>query len=377
MTRLSEHGLHDLAVRRTGLSNFGDSDYLEGLREVLAAVCQRPRSEKLDKLVEGRVIQALTGRLYSERNWRAHPGYAQVKITAPIMITGMSRSGTSALHQLLAMDEQFQWIPHWIAQRPTVRRARELWPTDPAYIARAAELEDERRSNPAMRSAHNIEAELPEECINVMSQSFITMTFITTVPLPRYRAWFFQQDETSSYQRYADNLRLIGMEEDDRKPWLLKNPSHTGAMQALLSVFPDARIIVTHRDPVEAVSSGTSLTKIVSGDLWEPGEAGRTRIEVGLHNVTQLQKARDRHPNNFHDVYYRQFMADPMTVVTGIYRRFGLALSPAAETRMRAWIAQNPQGKFGKHRYSAEQLELDTGEIRRRFANYIQHYQLS
>jgi hypothetical protein len=227
-----------------------------------------------------------------------------------------------------------------------------------------------------MRSAHNIEVELPEECINVMSQSFITMTFITTIPLPRYRAWFFQQDETPSYQRYADNLRLIGMEENDRRPWLLKNPSHTGAMQALLSVFPDARIIVTHRDPVEAVSSGTSLTKIVSGELWEPGGAGRTRMEVGLHNVTRLQKARDRHPDNFYDVYYRQFIADPMTVVAGVYSHFGLALSPAAEARMRNWIAQNPQGKFGKHRYSSEQLELDPGEIRRRFANYIQHYQL-
>ena len=228
-----------------------------------------------------------------------------------------------------------------------------------------------------MRSAHNIEVELPEECINVMSQSFITMAFITTIPLPRYREWFFQQSQTHSYQRYADNLRLIGLEENDSKPWLLKNPSHTGAMQALLSVFPDARIIVTHRDPVEAVSSATSLTKIVSGELWEPGEAGRIRLEVGLHNLTQLQQARDRQPGNFHDVDYRQFVADPLRVVAQIYDRFGLALRPTAEARMREWIARNPQGKFGKHRYSAEQLDLDPAQIRTRFAAYIQHYQLA
>jgi hypothetical protein len=377
VTRLNEQALQELATRRTGLSDFGDSDYLNGLRAVLAAVAERPPSEKLDDLVEARAVQALTGRLYSEHNWRVYPEYRGVGVTEPIMITGMSRSGTSALHQLLAMDEQFQWIPHWIAQRPTVRRARESWPTDPSYIARAAELEDERRNNPGMRSAHNIESELPEECINVMSQSFISMSFITTIPLPRYREWFFQQDETPSYRRYADNLRLIGMEENDRKPWLLKNPSHTGAMSALLDVFPDARVIVTHRDPVEAVSSGTSLTKIVSGDLWQPGEAGRVRLEVGLHNMTQLQRARQRHPANFHDIYYRQFVADPITVVTGIYRHFGLMLSAAAEARMRVWIAQNPQGKFGKHRYSVENLDLDTGEIRRRFAGYIRHYQLN
>jgi hypothetical protein len=115
VTQLSEQRLHDLAAHRSGLSDFGDPKYLDGLREVLAAVSERPPS----------------------------------------------------------------------AQRPSVRRARESWPTDPAYIARASELEEERRSNPAMRSAHNIEAELPEECINVMSQSFITMAFITTVPLTR------------------------------------------------------------------------------------------------------------------------------------------------------------------------------------------------
>jgi len=166
------------------------------------------------------------------------------------------------------------------------------------------------------------------------------------------------------------------MEDADRKPWLLKNPSHTGGMPALLNVFPDARIIVTHRDPVEAVSSATSLTNIVSGQLWEHGEAARNRVEVGLHNVTRLQTARDRRPDNFFDVYYRDFVAEPMRVVTAIYRRFGLELSPTAQARMRTWIGQNPQDKFGAHRYSAQQLGLDSSEIRRRFADYIERYRL-
>lgn len=363
-------------MAQTGLSDFGSPDYLAGLRVGLAAVAKRPPSDKLNALFAKRALLALTGRLYTEAGWRAHPEYRATKIVAPIMITGMSRSGTSALHQLLAVDPQFQWVPHWIAQAPTVRPPQEQWMAHPRYAAMAAAVEAEFRDNPAMRSAHNIEAGLPEECLNMMCQSFVSMMFITTLPLPDYFEWFKQQDETASYQRYADILRLVGASTPATTPWLLKNPSHTCGMGALLKVFPDARIIVTHRDPVEAVSSAASLTNIVSSGLWNAHDVGRNRLEIGLHNVTRMQEARDRHPDNFHDVDYRAFVADPMAVVQGIYRRFDLELSPAAEAAMRAWIAKNPQGKFGRHVYKTEQYGLDPEDIRRRFADYIRRYKL-
>jgi hypothetical protein len=376
MTQLDIQALHDEASRRSGLSDFGDPSYLVALREIIAAVAELPPNDELDRMVSRRIVHTLTGRLYSEHNWRLNPGYRDVKITAPVIITGMSRSGTSALHQLLAADEQFQWFPHWIAERPTVRTERALWPQDPSYRARMDELEEEHRRNPNMRTAHNIEIDLPEECQNVIRQSFVTATFTVTLQLPRYKAWYYAQDETASYRRYADNLRLIGLLENDRKPWLLKNPSHTGSMQGLLNVFPDARIIVTHRDPVEAVSSAASLTNIVSSGLWNAHDVGRNRLEIGLHNVTRMQEARDRHPDNFHDVDYRAFVADPMAVVQGVYHRFGLDLSPAAEAAMRQWIAKNPQGKFGRHVYKTEEYGLDPDDIRRRFADYIRRYRL-
>lgn len=376
MTPLTEQGLHEAAMAQTGLSDFGNPDYLAGLRVGLAAVAKRPPSDKLNALFAKRALLALTGRLHTEAGWRAHPEYKATKIVAPIMITGMSRSGTSALHQLLAVDPQFQWVPHWIAQAPTVRPPREEWMSHPRYAAMAAAVEAEFRDNPAMRSAHNIEAGLPEECLNMMCQSFVSMMFITTLPLPDYFEWFKQQDETGSYQRYADILRLVGASTPASTPWLLKNPSHTCGMGALLKVFPDARIIVTHRDPVAAVSSGTSLSLLVAGDLWEPGEAGRRRTDVGLLNMERLHEARQGRESQFHDVRYRDFMADPMKVVEAIYRKFDLTLSPAAETAMRDWMANNPQGKFGKHGYTAQELMLDTELVRSRFAEYIKCYRL-
>jgi hypothetical protein len=376
MTPLTEQGLHEAAMAQTGLSDFGDTGYLTGLRVGLRAVMQRPPSEKLNELFAKRALVALIGRLYTEASWREHPDYRNTRIVAPIMITGMSRSGTSALHQLLAVDPQFQWVPHWIAQAPTVRPPREQWPSHPLYAAMTAAVEAEFRNNPAQRATHNIEAGLPEECINMMCQSFVSMMFVTTVPLPLYFEWLTQQDETDSYRRYADVLRLIGASAPAGTSWLLKNPSHTFGMAALLEVFPDARVIVTHRDPVAAVSSGTSLTQIVSGDLFEPGEAGRLRTEVGVRNMERLHAARQGHDDQFHDVLYREFMSEPLEVVHGIYRKFELTLSPGVEAAMRDWIANNPQGKFGKHRYTPDELQLDTELVRTRFADYIKRFRL-
>ena len=376
MTPLTEQSLHEAAMAQTGLSDFGDPKYLAGLRVGLEAVAQRPPSAKLNELFAKRALVALVGRLHTEASWRRHPQYKHTRIVAPIMITGMSRSGTSALHQLLAVDAQFQWVPHWIAQAPTVRPPREQWMSHPLYAAMAAAVEAEFRNNPAQRATHNIEAGLPEECINMMCQSFVSMMFVTTVPLPHYFEWLQRQDETDSYRRYADVLRLVGASTPASTPWLLKNPSHTFGMAALLKVFPDARVIVTHRDPVAAVSSGTSLTQIVAGDLFEPGEAGRLRTEVGVRNMERLHAARQGRNDQFHDVLYREFMAEPMKIVEDIYRKFDLTLSAEAEAAMRDWIAKNPQGKFGKHRYTPDELQLDTELIRTRFADYIKRFRL-
>jgi hypothetical protein len=376
MTPLNESALHQAAMTCTGLSDFGDPAYLTGLRVGLEAVARRSPSEKLNELFAARSLRALVGRLHSQASWQKHPEYRDTRIIAPIMITGMSRSGTSALHQLLAVDEQFQWMPHWIAQAPTVRRPRSEWPSDPAYWTMAAAVKAQHHSNPALRAAHNIEVELPEECINVMCQSFVSMTFVPNIPLPHYYQWLLKQDETPSYRRYADNLRLIGAATPPERPWLLKNPSHTFGMAALLKVFPDARIIVTHRDPVAAISSAASLTHIISAELWEPGEAGRHRMEVSACNIERLQAARDSHPDRFHDVDYRALVADPMGVVQGIYRRFQLTLSAAAASAMKKWIEQNPQGKFGQHRYTPKELGVNENLIRSRFADYIRRYHL-
>ena len=376
MSGLDEAAQHEAAAAETGLTDFGEPSYREGLRVGLDAVRHRGGGTLLEQHFRARARMALVGRLHSEGGWRQHHEHRGVHIVEPLIVTGMSRSGTSALHQLLAADGQFQWIPHWNAGAPGVRPPREQWAAHPVYQAGLERLQAEFRRNPAQRATHNIEAGLPEECINVMCQSFVSMMFTTTMPLPHYHQWLMKQDETPSYERYARNLRLIGASTPPEQPWLLKNPSHMGGMAALLRVFPDARVVVTHRDPVSAVASAASMTEIISGPLWARGEAGRHRLEVSLHNIARCEQARIGHEDRFHDVRYTDFVRDPIGVVTGIYRRFGLTLTPDAEQAMRIWLADNPQGRFGAHRYTPQDCALSAGEVRERFAAYIARYGL-
>jgi len=209
-----------------------------------------------------------------------------------------------------------------------------------------------------------------------MVQSFVSNTFISMLPLAEYREWFFQADEGPSYRRYKDNLRLMGAREPD-KTWLLKNPSHTIGMEPLINTFPDARVVVLHRNPVETIASGASLTYRVGG-YWEKTEVGPIRLEVYARAVERLAQARARHPEaSLFDVAYTDLVRDPLRTVKDIYARFGLTLSEATEKVMRAWIADNPQGKHGAHKYSSGEFGITDEQVRERFAAYIERHNLA
>ena len=166
----------------------------------------------------------LTARLHTEKGWRERPDCRTIPIRRPLVITGIPRTGTTALHKLLSMDPQFQGLEHWLTETPMVRPAKETWASNPAYQASVAGLEAYFKIMPEMRKAHEMVAGEVEECLEVLRQSFLTNRFGAGIYLPSYDDWFFRQDERESYRRYADVLRLIGADEPEKR-WLLKNPA--------------------------------------------------------------------------------------------------------------------------------------------------------
>ncbi|MBW1882837.1 MAG: sulfotransferase [Deltaproteobacteria bacterium] len=375
-----EPALHAAARGETGFSDFGDPDYLLGLRRLIEAYAiDLPDDLATRQACFEMTLPGLIGRLYSERGWAEYPECLEASIVRPLIITGIPRTGTTALHMLLAMDPQFQGLEHWILTNPIVRPARALWDAHPVYRRAVQRVEALVESSPKIADVHGIAAHDVDECLPLMMQSFITNQIPSLLHLPTYDEWFFTQDETASYRRLADNLRLIGFAEPE-KTWLLKNPTDLMRMETLLAVFPDARVIHTHRDPVPTFGSLCSMLSAYRGNP-APGSPeacviGPRQLRFYKIGIEHTMAVRERHPGAFHDVYQPALRADPMRVVHGIYERFELELTREAEQRMQRWVAEHSEGAGRQHHYDCEGFGLSAAEIRQAFGGYMARYDL-
>jgi sulfotransferase family protein len=377
----AEDLLHDTARAQVGYDDFGSKDYLSGLRVLLKAIdTDLELSPAARERVFATVLRALTGRLYSQKGWAEHPDCLKREIRAPLVIVGLPRTGTTALQKLMSLDPQFQGLEYWLAPNPMVRPPREQWESNPLYQSVVAGLAAADKEDPMSHLIHDVVAGEPDECLYMMLQRFVHNTFGASLGTPSYDEWWMAQDETPNYHRHRDNLKLIGFKEPDRR-WLLRNISHLLYLDCLLEVFPDAGIIFTHRDPVAVVPSVCSLIMIgrraILGPKADPRACGRRELELWSIGIERAVKVRDRHPDRFHDVFFRDFVKDSIGVVRAIYQRFNLALSEEVERKMRAWLDAHAQSRPGFHKYTPEQYGLTADEIRRKYASYIERYRLA
>ena len=376
-----EDELHRAATDSSGLNDFGDTAYRTGFQVLLRAFDTDPRLTPTGRqLAQGLLVGTLIARLHTQRGWAEHPAALGQRIARPIVITGIPRTGTTALHKLLSMDPQFQTLERWLTEAPMVRPPRERWESVPAYRASVANLEAFFAAMPQMRKAHDMVADEPDECLEVLRQSFVSNRMASSAYVPSYDHWFLQQSEHDSYLRYADVLRLIGADEPEKR-WLLKNPGHLVQIDELLHVMPDACVIQTHRDPVKAIASLCS-TLHMSHQMFE-GAAARADVigprecaywQQGLHRTAAARQVRG---GQFFDADHRDFVADPLRVVKAIYEHFGLSLSALAEQRMQRWIEAPTTSKHGEHRYRLEDFGLSARALQQQFADYRDRYRFT
>jgi len=371
--------LHAAASARAGADDFGPPDYCQGLRLLLQAFDEAPFSASGRRFAFGALTGVLVARLYAQSGWSRHPQYRSVAIRAPLVITGIPRTGTTALHKLLSVDPQFQGIERWLAATPMVRPPRGRWPEQPEYRACVAGLQAVAEAAPALLSMHDMTADSVDECLDVLQQSFVSNLFASSYDVPRYSQWLLQQSEAPSYRRYADVLRLIGLADQDKR-WLLKNPGHTWELESLFEVFPDACVVQTHRTPLKALPSLCSVLEvsrgIYHGAQVRPERIGAAEAAKWRRAIDRAEAARARRPGRFFDVDHRRFHADPIGVVRAIYRRFDLELRENVVGRMRDWLEQQPAEQKSGHRYMAARFGLGEAQLREQYADYIERYGL-
>jgi hypothetical protein len=371
--------LHEKAMSRAGYDDFGDSTYHHGLRVLIEAfetdVDLRGPSRKF---VYDEILRILIARLHTQKGWFEHPNVLSIPIDRPLIIVGLPRTGTTALHRLLSMDQQFQGLEAWLSGTPMIRPPRVTWKDHLAYRAYADYLEARCASTPELRMAHQFAADEVDECGHILRQSFVHESW--TSYLPTYARWYHSQDERGSYQRYVRVLRLIGGNEPHRR-WLLKCPYHITKIEVLREVFPDACFVQTHRDPISAIPSCCSLLYMfIRGEVGEslqPDIFGPWVCGLWSKGLDRINLARQKSPGQFLDIDHRCLLADPLAAVRSIYDHFGFTLLAHTEERMRAWIAANASSKAGKHQYAKDCWGVTRGQICDTFSRYRTQHQFT
>ncbi len=376
----SADALHEAARRDVGYDDFGDRSYLEGFRVLLEAYDRESRLTDVGRgMIEAQLLGILKNRLVVQKYWNENPAILQSEIRRPIFVLGLARTGTTALHHLLSQDPSMQVLEYWLAAAPSPRPPRAQWEADPRYQRAVEELEWMYKTDPSLKAVHLMTADGPDECRHLFLQSFTDDTFDCNSTIPSYSEWYGRQDMLATYRRHRDVLKLIGSTSPERR-WLLKYPLHMGNLRALLAIYPDACIVQTHRDPGKVIPSICSLVAgwraLYEHDVDRPAVA-RWLLDLWAARLNRgLEVRREHDSKQFFDLHLREILADPVGAVRRVYDHFGIAMTPAAEQRLRAWKDDNPRGKHGEHRYRAEDFGLTDALVAERFGPYMEHFQI-
>lgn len=383
-TRLEAPSLIARAQEDAGLGDFGDPWFAEPLGVLLDSLREEARLNPAGEVSAAATLHhLLRDRLLAQMWFEKHPEILARPLRNPVVIVGPMRSGTTRLHRLLASDRRFAHLRSFETISPVPRpgfervmegRAEDFRPVLARRIMRVARL-----ANPRTLSIHPTGPYEPEEELGLIAASLYGMKFETQWRIPSYARWCEGQSAVPAYRHMADLLRLIGwsQQESSLRPWILKTPQHMLDLPALLEVFPDARLIFTHRDPGRIVGSAASLawnqTSIYS-DAVTPQAVGEEWLRKTELMIARMRAAREGIPGErMIDVQYEEVERDWRGTMRRIYRFLALDPEPAMPA-MKRYMDRAAALKRTPHEYSLAAFGLDRHEVRERFAGYVEAY---
>jgi hypothetical protein len=379
LVRLDEATLVARASRETGLADFGDDRFRVPLRVLLDAFEREAALTVLGRLIARTdVVRLLANRLRMVDAHARHPEIGDGRIRAPIFVVGLPRTGTSILHELLAQDPANRVPMTWEVMHPWPPPERETYETDPRIAQVEKHFAGVDRLIPGFKTMHPMGACLPQECVALTAHDFATMLFSTTHHVPSYQAWLDDADLRWVYASHRRQLQYLQWKCPAGR-WVLKSPGHLWALDALLAVYPDARIVQTHRDPLQVVASLASLVTVLrslASERIDPVAIGAEWTERLAAGLGRAMAVRDRvaAEARVFDVQFAELLRDEIGMMRRIYAYFELDLSADAEARMRRFLAENPRDKHGRHRYTLAASGLDVATERRRYAAYQERF---
>lgn len=362
-----------IAARQTGLDDFGDSYFREGLDILLASLARDVNLTFIGRMMLRRaILTALDQRLRLVDLEKREPERLRAPILAPLIVTGLPRSGTTYFHRLLAEDPHFYAPPLWHMLAPVLPKGaagqRLL------RMRLKAELAVFNRLAPSLDSKHVTRADEPEECIFLTAPSFRSPVFWSLAPVTSYLEWYADCDRHRKYVEWAEQLRLL-QEQAPRRRLLLKAPDHLGALADILAVFPDATIAVCLRDPASAVPSLDSLlmtVHAVSARNLDPHRMSAVNIKALVADARRYMVVRNRLSARIVEIPYAEVRSDAPSAAARLYARAGIALDDETKRRFGDFAAANRQHSHGVHRYMPEDFGTTAARIRASFGDFAE-----
>ncbi len=378
---LERQVLLDRAAAQAGLDDFGDDWFLKPFDILLESVNGEARLNAAGEIAAQQQFQkVLVDRLWAQMWFARHPEILARPVRRPVVIVGPMRSGTTRLHRLLASDHRFSHMRSFETISPVPRPEFEDPSTrDSRPILAARIMKVARLANPRTLSIHPTGPYEPEEELGLLVASMYGMKHEAQWQVPTYGRWCEETDATPAYRYMADLLRLIGWSQQisSIRRWIMKTPQHMLDLPALLNVFPDARLIFTHRDPKAVVGSAASLAwnqTIIYSDSVHPADIGREWLRKTELEITRMRKARESIPaERMMDVQFADMDRDWRGTMARIYAFLDMEMEPA-QPAMEAYVARSRRLKQKPHRYSLEQFGLSEADITNSLGEYARSF---
>jgi hypothetical protein len=374
--------LAQASERAGGLKDFGADDFRSPLEVLLRELEERAKLSELGRsILQYRIVELLTNRLIVEDCCRRYPEILAEEIRHPVVIVGLPRTGTTLLQRILACDPRRHHLKYWESKYPAPLPGTGIDDIEARIKAGRDDVRLFLQSQPRLAAIHPLEAEAPDEEVMLLEHSFCS-AFDAYANVPGYTAWLWQADKSASYEYLKRMLRFIQWQQKRRgiraDGWILKTPHHLRQISTLFRVFPDVRVIQTHRDPLETIPSIASfnetLWKIYSDEV-NPREVGRQWSAIFARGMRETMEFRaGLSEGHFLDISFRDTLARPMETVRAIFDYLDTPFPEGLRVRMETWLEQNSRDRRPAHEYTLQRFGLAEEQLKRDFASYRERY---
>lgn len=369
----------DTAKAATGLENFGDPGFREGLERLIDSATREARLNEMGQaMFDGQTVMLLSRRLEIEDWFARHPEIDEEEIVAPLMVLGLPRTGSTALHCLLGEDPAVRTMRNWEASAPCPPPEAATYDTDPRIAQAEEQMAMRDKITPRMKLMLPSTATSPSEDQLTMGFNFVSQIFQASFHIPSYAHWLHHEADLEPTFRYVKRVLKLLQWRCPPKRWRFKNPTYSMFVTALDKVFPDAHYCMTHRDVANVIPSVADIyfeLGKVGTDTIDKHWMGAINVEfchLGMRRMIAFRDAGNEH--RFFDIHFAPFQKDPFPTMQKLYDFLGEEFTEAARGRMQAWREATPRGQHGKHEYDPADFGLEPAKLREEFRYYTDRF---